>query len=73
MMEMHILVLNLEQPAIEYVSSQKLAVKVLDFAILNNNIVTLEDKQICVSPNTISRNDCYKLKDIVPPQYASDY
>lgn len=35
------LVLDLQQPAIEYVSSQKLAVRVLDFTILNNNIVTL--------------------------------
>lgn len=72
-MEMHMLVLNLEQPLIEYVSSQKLAARVLDFTILNNNIVTLQDKQICVSPNTISSTDCYKLKDIVPLQYASDY
>ena len=70
---MHVLVLDLEQPLIEHISSQKLAAQVLDFAILNNNIVTLEDKQICVSPNTVSRNDCYRLKDIVPLQYASDY
>jgi hypothetical protein len=46
---MHIQLLCLNSRTVEYISLQELAADVMDFAVVRDNVITLEDGQICLS------------------------
>lgn len=45
----------------------------MDFAVVRDNIITLEDGQICVSTSLLYRVSCFSLDTIIPPNFAYDY
>lgn len=45
----------------------------MDFAVVRDNIITLEDGQICISTSLLYRVSCFSLDTIIPPNFAYDY